>query len=500
MSSNPSLQKMLPATPGAARLEGTEVQVLCPADGEPIGSYLDTGAAGADHAIAEAGRAFEGGAWSGLGGDERAGTLHRFADAVDGRIEELARLDALQTGRPLAEMLAQVGRVTEWFRYFAALARTHEGSVLPFPGEYHAYSEDVPLGPVGLLTPWNHPLLILCKKLAPALAAGNTCVVKPSELTPLSSLVLAEIGLEAGLPEGTMNVVPGEAAAGKALVGNPALARVDFTGGTETGRAVAELAAGALTPATLELGGNAPLIVFDDVDLDAAVSGALFAAFIASGQTCVAGSRMLVQRDVAAEFGARLADRVDRIRVGHPLAEGVQMGPVTSARQLAHVREAVGGALAEGATALTRREDLALGEELGRGTFHPPVVLGEVSAEMSIAANEVFGPVATVSSFADEAEAIALANGVDTGLGASIWTRDVARAHRLARALRAGVIWVNDHHRNGPSAPWGGFGASGYGRENGLVAYRSYLATKTVVVRTGSEPFDWYGGSERRLG
>ncbi len=497
--SDARLFHMVPATPGGADLSGPDVEVICPADGTVIGSYRDTGAAGVVHAVDNAARAFASG-WAEIEAVSRSAVLHRFADAIDGAVADLARLDALQTGRPLREMRAQVGRVSEWFRYFAALALTYESSVLPFPGEYHAYSVEIPLGPVGLLTPWNHPLLILCKKLAPALAAGNTCVIKPSELTPLSSLLLGQIAVEAGIPEGVVNVVASGPEGGRALVGDPRLARVDFTGGTATGREVARAAATGLTPATLELGGKAPVIVFDDVDTGLAVSGALFAGFIASGQTCVAGARVLAQRSVADEFATRLAQRADDLRLGHPLEEDAQMGPMASGRQLEHVREALREALGAGARQLTRRSEGDLDAALGQGTFHPPVVLGDVTPEMRVAQEEVFGPLITVTAFDDEREAVAIANGVETGLGASIWTRDVARAHRVAKALRAGVVWVNDHHRNAPSAPWGGFGASGYGRENGLHAYRSYLGTKTVVVRTSDEGFDWYGGGEQRYG
>jgi acyl-CoA reductase-like NAD-dependent aldehyde dehydrogenase len=496
---DPDLRAMGPVTPDGEQLTGRETAVTCPADGSLIGSYLDVGAGGVAHAVAQAATAFAGD-WPELEPVARAAALHRFADAIDARVAYLARLDALQTGRPLREMTAQVGRVSEWLRYFAALALTYESSVLPFPGEYHAYTKEVPLGPVGLITPWNHPLLILCKKLAPALAAGNTCVIKPSELTPLSSLLLGRLALDAGIPPGVVNVVPGGHDVGGSLVADHRLARVDFTGGTVTGREVARAAAAGLTPATLELGGKAPVVVFDDVELELAVSGALFAAFIASGQTCVAGARILAQRTIADQLSTRLAERADQLSLGHPLADGIDMGPVASARQLERVRAAVEEALAAGARSLTRRGEADLPDELSAGTFYPPVVLGAVTPDMRIAREEVFGPVVTVTTFDDEDEAIAIANSVDTALGASIWTRDVARAHRLAGAVRAGIVWINDHHRNSPSAPWGGFGDSGYGRENGLHAYRSYLGTKTVVVRTGRTGFDWYTGQEQRYG
>lgn len=490
----------LPVFPGAENYPGETLEVLCPADASLLGTCIDPGAAGAKAAIDAATEAFEKGPWGRYENGDRARVLNAFADRIDASIVELAELDALQTGRPIREMRAQVGRIAEWFRYFAAMALTYESSVLPFPGEYRAFTETGPLGPVGLITPWNHPLLILCKKLAPALAAGNTCVAKPSELTPLSSLLLAELALDVGMPPGVFNVVPGAAEVGGAIAGDPRMQRIDFTGGTKTGRIVAGLAAEALTPVTLELGGKAPVLIFEDVALEDAVSGAMFAAFIASGQTCVAGTRLLVHESLAQEFTQQLAQRADQLRLGHPLDESSQMGPLAAARQLEGVSGMVDRALAAGVGRRTQRSSADVSGDLANGWFYPPTVLGDVDAELEIAQVETFGPVVTVTPFKDEAEAIALANGVDTGLGSSVWTNDVSRAHRVASALNAGLVWINDHHRNSPSAPWGGFGESGYGRENGLEAYRSYLGTKTVVVRTGDSGFDWYAGGEQRYG
>ena len=359
-----NLASRLPVVPNPTRLTGDFFDVVCPADGSLLGSCLDSGAEGARIAVDAADEAFKSGVWSALDRAERARVLNRFADRIDVEIGGLAELDALQTGRPIREMRAQVGRISEWFRYFAALALTYESSVLPFPGEYHAYVEEGPIGPVGLITPWNHPLLILVKKLAAALAAGNTCVAKPSELTPLSSLVLADLALESGIPEGVFNVIPGAGDVGAAIAGDARLARIDFTGGTTTGRAVAALAAQALTPATLELGGKAPVLIFEDADLDAAINGALFAAFIASGQTCVAGTRILVHESRIEEVTKRMAQRADSIKVGMPLDETTQMGPLASSRQLDGVRGAVERALSDGADRVTTRTESDLGAEL----------------------------------------------------------------------------------------------------------------------------------------
>ena len=490
---------LTPAFPGGDSCTGSVREVRCPADGTLLGSVLHTGAAGMSAAITAAASAFEAGDWSRADATVRARTLQRLADVLDGEIASLARLDALQTGRPLREMQAQVGRLSEWLRYHASLAMTHESAVLPFPGAYRAYTVHQPLGVCGQITPWNHPLLILVKKAAPALAAGNAIVVKPSELTPLSSLRFADLAIEAGIPAGIVNVVPGGAEEGRALVDDERIARLDVTGGTHTGRDVAKQAGQHLTPLTLELGGKAPVIVFEDFDIDSAVSGALFATFIASGQTCVAGARVLVHESIAEEFARRLARRADAIILGKPLDADSQMGPLASQAQLDRVRAMIQQAGEQGARRLTA-DEAPLPPGLAGGFYQRPVVFDQVTPDMELAREEVFGPVVPVLAFQDEADALRIANSVPTGLGASVWTRDVARAHRVAESVRAGIVWVNDHHRNAPSAPWGGSGDSGYGRENGVTAYESYLAPRTIVVRTDAAVFDWYDGTSQRYG
>jgi acyl-CoA reductase-like NAD-dependent aldehyde dehydrogenase len=487
----------MPSPPATA--DAATVEIRCPADGSLLGTVEHGGADAMDRAIGAAAAAFAVGGWSRLDGAARGRVITRLADLLDAEIDDLARLDALQTGRPIREMQAQVGRLSEWLRYHAALATTHESSVLPFPGAYRAYTVEEPLGVCGLITPWNHPLLILVKKAAPALAAGNAIVVKPSELTPLSSLRFAELAAQAGIPEGIVQVVPGGTEEGRALVADPRIARLDVTGGTGTGRAIAAAAGANLVPLNLELGGKAPVIVFDDMDLDAAVSGALFATFIASGQTCVAGARVLAHASIADELAQRLARRADAIRLGLPLDPASQMGPLASAAQLERVRGMIAVAEQAGARRLTD-DWRPLPDELQQGHFQRPVVFDRVTPDMEIAREEVFGPVVPVLAFEDEMQALAIANAVPTGLGASVWTRDVARAHRVAEQVKAGIVWINDHHRNAPSAPWGGFGDSGYGRENGVTAYQSYLAPRTVVVRTDAAAFDWYDGSPQRYG
>eukprot|EP00742_Colponemidia_sp_Colp-10_P004301 GILJ01004588.1.p1 GENE.GILJ01004588.1~~GILJ01004588.1.p1 ORF type:complete len:460 (-),score=62.85 GILJ01004588.1:52-1248(-) len=389
-------------------------------------------------------------------------------------------------------MNAQLGRLPEWLEYFGSLIRTQEGSVPPFFGPYVNYVRRIPLGVVGQITPWNHPLLIAIKKISPALAAGNSIVVKPSELAPAAVIEFAKILTEAGLPNGVLNVVTGlGAVSGKALAEHPNLAKIDLTGGTETGRAVAAAAGKNLVSVIAELGGKAPVIVFEDADIEQAINGAAFATFIASGQTCVMGARLLIHKSIYSKFMDQYLRKVKSIRVGPPSDPTTQMGPVVSKSQLNRVEHFMRIAEQEGAKVLFGGKR-ATGSHLNpNGFYFEPTVL-EVTPTMTVAREEIFGPVVVTMPFEDESDAIRLANDSPYGLAASVWTQNIKRGHRVAESLDVGLVWLNDHHRNDPSSPWGGMKDSGMGRENGWEALHEYSQSKSVVVNMSDKPFDWF--------
>lgn len=467
--------------------------IVSPSTGEVIARVAEASAADVDAAVARARAAFDSGPWPELTRTERGRLLLRMADAIDAATERLYTLEAQNNGRPITETRAQLARVPEWFRYNAALLAAQRTAVLPGDGPYLTYQQRLPLGVCGIITPFNHPMLILARSLSAALANGNTVVVKPSELTPLTTLALAEILTEAGLPDGVLTVVTGGRPAGERLTTHPDIAKITLTGGTEAGRAAAVATASRFARVTAELGGKTPILVFDDVDPHIAAEGAAFAAFVAAGQSCVAGSRFLVQRRSYDAFVEALAARARAIRVGDPALPTTQMGPLISATQRDKVRALIDSGLAQGARLAAGGGVPTLDQRLQSGFFLEPTVLSEATMDMAVASQEIFGPVAVVIPFDDEADAVRMANDNRYGLGAGVWTTDVARAHRVAARIVAGMVWVNDHHRLEPSLPWGGVKESGLGKDAGTESFDDFSWIKTIVVRTAAEPVDWYG-------
>ena len=478
---------------------GETLPVVNPATGEVVARVAAAGPEDVDAALTAARDAFDDGAWSRCPPAERARWLHRFADALEERITDLFRLETQHNGRPITETRAQITRLPEWYRYNAALALADRTDVIGMPGPYHCYTQRFPIGVVGILSSFNHPLMIGSKSLAPALATGNSVVFKPSEQTPMTAIVVGEIATQVGLPPGVLNVVQGYGpVAGAALAQHPGVGKVTFTGGTEPGRSVAVAAAQRFAKVTVELGGKTPVLVFADSPVEEAARGVAFSGFIGAGQTCIAGTRVLVQREIHDDFVAAFVRQAERIRVGDPASEDTQLGPVVSAKARDRILRYVQLGVEEGATVATGG---GVPEVPGceGGFFVEPTILVGVRNDMRVAREEIFGPVVVVIPVDGEEEAIATANDSPFGLGSAIWTRDVARAHRVASRLEHGIVWVNDHHRLDPASPWGGVRDSGLGREGGWESFHDFTHLRSVTIRTAVEPVDWYGGTVERL-
>ncbi len=471
-------------------VEGATVEVRNPHDGSLLAEVAEARAADVDRAVEAAQQAFPG--WAATAAADRGRLLLRLADAIEDHAEELARLESTDTGHPLKDTtLLDVPRTAATFRYFGGIADKVEGSVVPVEAGFLNYVRPEPIGVVGQIVPWNFPLMFTSWKLGPALAAGNTAVMKPSELVPLSTLRLCELIEEVGFPPGVVNVVPGYGHdAGARIAAHPGIGKVSFTGSTATGRSIVQASAGNLKRLQLELGGKGANIVFGDADLDAAVNGSAFAIFHNQGQACIAGSRLLLHESIAGEFLDRFLALARSIRVGDPLAPGTEMGPLTSPTHRDRVLSYVKVATDEGGAVLcggTEPDDPALGD----GCYVLPTVVA-AGPGARVCQEEVFGPFVTVSTFATDDEALAIANGTEYGLGGGLWTRDLARAHRTARAMRSGMVWINCYKRANPASPFGGVGHSGYGREMGFEAMRGYTEPRSVWVNVDADIPAWY--------
>lgn len=436
-----------------------------------------------NQAVEAARKAFRGEAWGGLSPTRRGRLLMRLGDLIAENAERIARIETRDNGKLYREMLGQLQIVPDWFYYYGGLADKIEGQVVPLDRSgVLNYTLREPLGPVAILKPWNSPTLLTVWALAPALAAGNTAVVKPSEVTSASMIEIARLAAETGVPPGVINVVTGGPSVGKALVEHPDVAKVTFTGGTETGRSIARAAGERLAAATtLELGGKSPNIIFEDADLAAAEAGVLAGIFAAAGQTCVAGSRALVHTQIYDQLLEKLTHRASQIKLGDPMLEETQMGPIATEAHRDRIANLVDAAVRDGAR-------LAVGgssqppEAFPNGYFYTPTILTDVEASSPIVREEVFGPVLCVLPFEDEEHAVALANDTEFGLAAGVWTNDVKRAHRMAHRLEVGTVWINTYRASTFNSPFGGYKASGVGRENGAKAIDEYLQTKSVWV------------------
>jgi betaine-aldehyde dehydrogenase len=471
--------------------DGGTRDLINPANGERIATVAEGAQHDAERAIAAARKAFDEGPWSTITAADRAALLFKVADAIDAARDEFVRIDTLNNGKPLRESEYDVVDAANCFRYYAGLATKPQGQTFDVPGPSQTFTVREPIGVCGQIVPWNYPLLMAVWKLAPALAAGNVCVLKPSELTPLSVIRLAAIFEELEFPAGVVNIVlgPGKTA-GHAIAASRHVDKIAFTGGTATGRSIMIDATGNLKKISLELGGKSPNIVFADADFDTSVDYALFGIYANAGQVCSAGSRLILQNSIRDRVMERLVERAKKIRVGDGFDPSTEMGPIISSVHMDRIAGYIEIGKSEGAKLLCGGN--RLGGALEAGNFIAPTIFDGTNPEMRIVQEEIFGPVLVVQTFDDEAEAIRLANDSVYGLAGAVFTQDVGKAHRVIRKLRAGITWINTYHPTYNEAPWGGYKQSGIGRELGTYGYEAYTEVKQINVNLEVAPSGWF--------
>jgi betaine-aldehyde dehydrogenase len=467
------------------------LDVIDPSNGEVLARTPDAGRADVDRAVAAAREAFDRGAWKDATAQDRGRILLKLASIVRDRADELAQLEARNSGKPIVEAEFDMADVATCFEYYGGLATKIHGDVLPVPDNAITLALREPVGVAGQIVPWNYPLMMAAWKLAPAICAGCTTVLKPAEQTPLTVLELASSFSDAGLPPGVVNIVTGLGeTSGAAIVEHPDVDKIAFTGSVAVGKIIMRAAADSVKKVSLELGGKSPNIFFADSDFEAAVNGALFGIFLNQGEVCSAGSRILVQRPIYKKFVDAIVEKTRNIKVGPPLERDTKMGALVSREQFDRVRQyqEIGKQEAK----LGFGGDQARGEGLEHGFFVQPTIFYDVDNSSRIAREEIFGPVASVIPFDDEKRALELANDTHFGLAAAVWTRDIFRAMRVVKNLRAGIVWVNHMQPTYVEAPWGGYKQSGFGRELGTFGVEEYLQVKQVFINLSEEPVEWF--------